>query len=57
MKIKFEDDEGYCLTPCPFKRINLYTGEPTMVGSNGCNDCPSCVNIDEIENIVECEGV
>ena len=54
MKIPFEHDNGYCLTPCPYGRINGYTGEPTFVGSNSCASCICFVTDDFEEDLVEC---
>ena len=56
MKIKFEHNEGYCLTPCPFGMINEYSdlGDVKLVGSNACSDCIHFVSNDFEENLVEC---
>ena len=54
MKIPFEHDNGYCMTPCPYGKINVYTGELIFVGSNACASCICFVTDDFEEDLVEC---
>lgn len=56
MKIKFEDEGGWCVTPCPFGYKNTYTDELTTVGSNYCSGCKNFISTDTENNIVECKG-
>ena len=52
--IKFEHEEGYCTTSCPYGVIDGYTGEPRKVGSNSCSDCLYCCKIDTLNDTVDC---
>lgn len=55
MKIHFEDQNGWCLTPCPYGFTNGYTGKPKTVGSNSCSDCKHFVDIDTENDTIECD--
>jgi nucleoside 2-deoxyribosyltransferase len=53
MKIKFEENNGFCLIECPHK-IKTKTGTILRVGSSSCKNCEYNKGIDIKENIVFC---
>lgn len=56
MKIQFKTEyEWYCTTPCPYGFLDGFTGDVKKVGSNSCSDCKHFVDIDNENNIIECD--